>query len=327
MPSEPLHMFDPRTTIQLQGFSARAATTTIHDATETGFQITGVFQAAEDFANVQLFSAYDYYNHLRLKPLPVTVLSGVTLPFDMQALPVNSEEGNVRPDCVKYPLVGWDKLTITTGNGESYEVPLMAHCSVLSGGFTPGSFHIALEDKKAEDLDTLVGGPRPALTGAAYIYFMGTRSSCTSPEAFAFCNLEPLARLHLQSLRQARERHCALQTAACPRRVDCSGAWERNTLGKLRPLCRAPRGAWIETERTLPKRPGGSQRDSSLVYAPSASNRLSASGNGNLRGASPASPYTSRPEITPSCANNKMPLRASSPPNTKSARTRNPPEG
>lgn len=98
MPSEPLHMFDPRRTIQLQGFSGRAATTTIHDATETGLQISGIFQAAEDFANVQVFSAYDYYNHLRLKPLPVTDLSGVTLQFDMQVLPVNGEEGNVRPD-------------------------------------------------------------------------------------------------------------------------------------------------------------------------------------------------------------------------------------
>jgi hypothetical protein len=78
MPSEALHMFDHRRTIQLQGFSGRAATTTIHHATETGFQISGIFQAAEDFANVQLFSAYDYYNHLRLKPLPVTDLSGVS---------------------------------------------------------------------------------------------------------------------------------------------------------------------------------------------------------------------------------------------------------
>jgi hypothetical protein len=190
MPSEPLHMFDPRRTIQLQGFSGRAATTTIHDATETSFQVSGIFQAAEDFANVQLFSAYDYYNHLRLKPLPVTDLSAVTLQFGMQLLPVNGEEGNVRPDCVKYPSVGWDKLTITTGNGDIYEVPLMAHCSVLSGGFTPGSFQIALEDKKAEDLDALVGGPTPALTDATYVYFMGTRWSCTSIEAIAACGLE-----------------------------------------------------------------------------------------------------------------------------------------
>jgi len=110
MPSNQLQLFDPRRTVQLQGFSGRAATTTIHDATETGFQISGIFQAAEDFANIQLFSAYDYFSHLRVKPLPVTDLSGLTLQFDMEILRVNGEEGNVRPDCVRYASVGWDKL-------------------------------------------------------------------------------------------------------------------------------------------------------------------------------------------------------------------------
>jgi hypothetical protein len=42
MPSGPLLIFDPRSTVQLQGFSGRAATTTIHDVTETGFQISGL---------------------------------------------------------------------------------------------------------------------------------------------------------------------------------------------------------------------------------------------------------------------------------------------
>jgi hypothetical protein len=41
---------------------------------------------------VQLFSAYDYFNHLRLNPLPVTDLSALTLQFDMEILPVNGED-------------------------------------------------------------------------------------------------------------------------------------------------------------------------------------------------------------------------------------------
>ena len=40
LPLEPLHIFDPRRNFQLQGFAGRAATTTIHDATETG--VSGV---------------------------------------------------------------------------------------------------------------------------------------------------------------------------------------------------------------------------------------------------------------------------------------------
>lgn len=61
MPSEELDIIDPRRIMHVQGFSGRAATATLHDASETGFQISGIFQAAEDFANVQLFSAYDYF--------------------------------------------------------------------------------------------------------------------------------------------------------------------------------------------------------------------------------------------------------------------------
>jgi hypothetical protein len=177
--------------MHVQGFSGRAATTTLHDATETGFQISGIFQAAEDFANVQLFSAYDYFNHLRVKPLPVTNLSELTLQYDTEILPVNGEEGNVRPDCVRYASVGWDKLTITTGAGDIYEVPLMHHAAVVSGDYAPGSFGFSLHDRDAATLDELlVGKPTPALTDKAYVYFMGTRWSCSSAEAIAFCNLE-----------------------------------------------------------------------------------------------------------------------------------------
>jgi hypothetical protein len=189
MPAERLLLFDPRRTVQLQGFAGRAATTTLHDATETGFQISGIFQAAEDFANVQLFSAYDYFNHLRLKPLPVTDLSGLTLQYDMEILTVNGEEGNVRPDCLRYASVGWDKLTITTGAGDIYEVPLMHHAAVVSGDYAPGTFGFSLHDRDAATLDELlVGQPTPALTDKAYVYFMGTRWSCSSAEAIAFCS-------------------------------------------------------------------------------------------------------------------------------------------
>ncbi len=121
----------------------------------------------------------------------MTDLSGLTLQYDMEILPVNGEEGNVRPDCVRYASVGWDKLTITTGNGDIYEVPLMHYAAVVSGDYTPGGFGFSLHDRDAATLDELlVGKPTPALTDAAYVYFMGTRWSCTSAQAIAFCNLE-----------------------------------------------------------------------------------------------------------------------------------------
>ena len=68
----------------MQGFAGRTATTTIHDATETGVSISGIFQAAEDFAVLGWWNAYDYFNHLRLKHLPKTDLSGLKLEFDIE---------------------------------------------------------------------------------------------------------------------------------------------------------------------------------------------------------------------------------------------------
>jgi hypothetical protein len=54
MAAEPLTIFDPRRKFQLQGFTGRGATTTIHDASATGVSVSGIFQAAEDFAVLRL---------------------------------------------------------------------------------------------------------------------------------------------------------------------------------------------------------------------------------------------------------------------------------
>ena len=121
----------------------------------------------------------------------MTDLSGLTLQYDMEILPVNGEEGNVRPDCVRYASACRDKLTITTGAGDIYEATLMNHAAVVAGGYAPGNFGFSLHDRDAVTLDELIiGKPTPARTDMACVYFMGTRWSCSSAEAIAFCNLE-----------------------------------------------------------------------------------------------------------------------------------------
>jgi hypothetical protein len=137
MPSEPLHIFDPRRNTHVQGFSGRAATTTIHDATETGFQISGIFQAPEDFAVLCLYNAYDYFNHLRTKPLPRTDLSGLKLEFDIEYDHVL--DGAMRFDAAKYPSVSWDAMTFVTGAGDIHDVRLLDHATVVSGDETPAT--------------------------------------------------------------------------------------------------------------------------------------------------------------------------------------------
>ena len=140
MPVEPLHIFDPRRNFQLQGFTGRGATTTLHDASETGVSISGIFQGAEDFAVLGQYNAYDYFNHLRVKHLPRTDLSGLTLAFDIEY--DHELDGAMRLDAAKYPSVSWDSITFECGVGGAaniYEVRLLDHAAVLSGGETPAS--------------------------------------------------------------------------------------------------------------------------------------------------------------------------------------------
>ena len=126
--------------MHVQGFSGRAATTTIHDATETGLSISGIFQAAEDFAVLCLYNAYDYFNHLRLKHLPRTDLSGLRLEFDIDY--DHALDGAMRFDAAKYPSVSWDSMTFVCGAGtpaEIHEVRLLDHATVIGGGETPAT--------------------------------------------------------------------------------------------------------------------------------------------------------------------------------------------
>jgi hypothetical protein len=129
-----VHIFDPRRTMHVQGFSGRAATTTIHDATATGVSISGIFQAAEDFAVLGFWDAYDYFNHLRIKHLPRTDLSGLKLEFDIEY--DHELDGAMRLDAAKFPSVSWDAMTFVCGGGgpnDIYEVRLLDHATVVSG--------------------------------------------------------------------------------------------------------------------------------------------------------------------------------------------------
>ena len=138
MAGEALTIFDPRRNFQLQGFTGRGATTTLHDGSATGVSISGIFQAAEDFAVLGLYNAYDYFAHLRLKHLPRTDLAGLTLAFDIEY--DHALDGAMRLDAAKYPSVSWDAVSFICGAaGDVYEVRLLDYATLLSGGETPAS--------------------------------------------------------------------------------------------------------------------------------------------------------------------------------------------
>jgi len=151
VPPEALRIFDPRRNFQLQGFTGRGATTTIHDASATGVSVSGIFQAAEDFAVLGFYNAYDYFNHLRQKHLPRTDLSGLTLEFDIEY--DHALDGAMRLDAAKYPSVSWDSMTFVCGKGgagEIREVKLLSYATVVSGGETPASVSVEASGTQPE---------------------------------------------------------------------------------------------------------------------------------------------------------------------------------
>ncbi|MCC6389184.1 MAG: hypothetical protein IT167_01180 [Bryobacterales bacterium] len=170
MPSEVVHIFDPRRNLQTQGFTGKAATTTMYNASETGVSISGIFQAPDDFAVLGWWNAYDYYNHLRLKHLPRTDLSDLKLEFDIEY--DHTLDGAMRLDAAKYPSVSWDAMTFVCGKGiapnDIYEVRLLDHATVVSGSETPTSVDIDLTGTEpADGVDYL------------HLYFRDTRYTIT----------------------------------------------------------------------------------------------------------------------------------------------------
>ncbi len=163
MLTESLRIFDPRRNFQLQGFTGRGATTTLRDASATGVSISGIFQAAEDFAVLEFYNAYDYFSHLRLKHLPRTDVSGLTLAFDIEY--DHALDGDMRLDAAKYPSVSWDAITFACGSASDvYEVRLLDYAPVLSGGETPASVTCGISGR------TPVWG-----TDVLHLYFRDTR--------------------------------------------------------------------------------------------------------------------------------------------------------
>src|SRR5512142_1126549 len=171
MAAEPLNIFDPRRNFQLQGFTGRGATTTLHDASATGVSISGIFQAAEDFAVLGIYNAYDYFNHLRLKHLPRTDLSGLTLEFDIEY--DHALDGAMRLDAAKYPSVSWDSMSFECGVGGQaniYEVRLLDHATVIGGGETTA--RVAFDVSGGEMFDSGIDW--------LHLYFRDTRYTVAS---------------------------------------------------------------------------------------------------------------------------------------------------
>lgn len=127
----PLHLFDPTRTMYLRGFDRRGAGASLHSATETSFELSGVFNDFADFAVVVLFDADNQFEHYAIRHVPAFDLENVVVSFDLSS--GNSLQGI---DSVKNPWIAWDALSYIRADGTSGEITLIDHAMFKSGVYS-----------------------------------------------------------------------------------------------------------------------------------------------------------------------------------------------
>jgi hypothetical protein len=144
MPSEPLHLFDPRRNFQWQGFAGRGATTTIQTPTETGVLHLGDLPGC---GGLRRPSLVERLRLLQPPPAeaPVADLSGLKLEFDIEY--DQTLDGAIRFDAAKLPSVSWE-MWFVTGAGDIHEVRLRDHATVVSGTETAATVLIDISGEE-----------------------------------------------------------------------------------------------------------------------------------------------------------------------------------
>lgn len=137
---ERIYKLQPNRTIQLRGFDDLGAAAALHSATPTSFKVSGVFRDAADFAVLLLYDADNFYEHPRLKYLPDTDFSGLTLTFDVRYT------GLMPLDSPKYPTIDWPYLDVIRPDGTTAQIPLFEHATQVGGAYTPAEASFVIED-------------------------------------------------------------------------------------------------------------------------------------------------------------------------------------
>jgi hypothetical protein len=131
--SERINKLQPDRTLYLRGFDTFAAAASIHNASPTGFQISGIFRDPADFAVAVLYDVDNAFEHLSIRYLPDFDFAGLTLNFSLLY------SDTVQPiDSPKYNWIDWATLDYVLEDGSSGRVPLLDN-SMLAGTAFPAA--------------------------------------------------------------------------------------------------------------------------------------------------------------------------------------------
>lgn len=182
---EHIYKLQPDRTVQLRGFDSFAAAASIHHASPTGFEVSGIFRDPADFAVVVLYDADNFFEHPSIKYLPDFNFSGLTLDFSLHYT------DSVQPiDSPKFNWIDWATLDVIRADGTTAKVPLWENAMLADpafpaatatvnvvmggGGVAPGDRITLWYGNLAFDY-TVPGGSG----GSATYFFQATASTAT----------------------------------------------------------------------------------------------------------------------------------------------------
>lgn len=103
---------DPESSMYIRGFDRRGAAASIHDTSDNGFTVSGLFADQADFSILVLFDETDLYGHLTTtKYLPDNSLRGMVLDFDL------ATAGLMPLESLKFASIPWNQLSYYSPTG------------------------------------------------------------------------------------------------------------------------------------------------------------------------------------------------------------------
>jgi hypothetical protein len=136
---ERIYKLQPDRTLCLRGFDSFAAAASLHNASPTGFQISGVFRDPADFAVAVLYDADNYFEHPSIRYLPDFNFAGLTLEFSLQY------GDGVQPiDSPKYNWIDWATLDVIRSDGTTANISLLNNAMIASPEFPAASTTVSV---------------------------------------------------------------------------------------------------------------------------------------------------------------------------------------
>ncbi len=128
--SEQFNKLQPDRTLYLRGFDTFAAAASIHNASPTGFEISGTFRDPADFAVAVLYDADNVFEHPSIRYLPDFNLAGLTLNFSLLYTDA------VQPiDSPKYNWIDWATLDCIREDGTTASISLIENAMLADASF------------------------------------------------------------------------------------------------------------------------------------------------------------------------------------------------